>query len=175
MAGAPATGRRRSGTHSPGPESPDPFEIAYLRGGQNEVTRLVVFDLLRRAATCGSSEASRRKGRTGSKIQQAAGHPPEGQSLAGGGGSPSTTFRPRGARDAASGGMGWRSRSATIGESSISPQRATPPPPPAVASGLDLARRGLMILGLRRLQARRRPGQGPAQRRVPDRLRPSSA
>ena len=32
----------------PIPTKPDPVEIAYLRGGENEVTRLVVFDLIRR-------------------------------------------------------------------------------------------------------------------------------
>jgi uncharacterized protein (TIGR04222 family) len=30
------------------PQTPDPFEIAYLRGGTNEVARLIVFDLLQR-------------------------------------------------------------------------------------------------------------------------------
>lgn len=30
------------------PESPDPHEVAYLRGGPNELIRLVVFDLLQR-------------------------------------------------------------------------------------------------------------------------------
>lgn len=30
------------------PTNPDPHEIAYLRGGENEVTRLVVFDLIQR-------------------------------------------------------------------------------------------------------------------------------
>ena len=33
-------------------EAPDPYEIAYLRGGENEVTRLVVFDLIQ----CGCLE-----------------------------------------------------------------------------------------------------------------------
>lgn len=28
------------------PSNPDPYEIAYLRGGENEVTRLVIFDLV---------------------------------------------------------------------------------------------------------------------------------
>src|SRR5206468_5129608 len=32
----------------PIPTKPDPYEIAYLRGRENEVTRLVVFDLIRR-------------------------------------------------------------------------------------------------------------------------------
>lgn len=32
----------------PVPTKPDPVEVAYLRGGANEVTRLVVFDLIRR-------------------------------------------------------------------------------------------------------------------------------
>ena len=32
----------------PIPPHPDPFEIAYLRGGENEVTRLAMFDLLQR-------------------------------------------------------------------------------------------------------------------------------
>jgi uncharacterized protein (TIGR04222 family) len=32
----------------PIPTKPDPVEIAYLRGGENEVTRLLVFDLIRR-------------------------------------------------------------------------------------------------------------------------------
>src|SRR5688572_33475134 len=31
----------------PIPVNPDPYEIAYLRGGPNEVARLVVFDLVR--------------------------------------------------------------------------------------------------------------------------------
>ncbi|MBH8562347.1 TIGR04222 domain-containing membrane protein [Nostoc sp. CENA67] len=30
------------------PTNPDPYEIAYLRGGENEVTRLAVFDLIQR-------------------------------------------------------------------------------------------------------------------------------
>lgn len=33
----------------PVPDSPDPFRIAYLRGGENEVVRLMLFDLVRRA------------------------------------------------------------------------------------------------------------------------------
>jgi len=33
----------------PVPDSPDPFRIAYLRGGENEVVRLLLFDLVRRA------------------------------------------------------------------------------------------------------------------------------
>ena len=32
----------------PVPESPDPYRIAYLRGGENEVLRLMLFDLVRR-------------------------------------------------------------------------------------------------------------------------------
>src|SRR5436190_10177336 len=32
----------------PVPEDPDPYEIAYLRGGVNELIRVVVFDLLQR-------------------------------------------------------------------------------------------------------------------------------
>lgn len=30
----------------PFPDNPDPYEIAYLRGGENEVTRLFIFDLI---------------------------------------------------------------------------------------------------------------------------------
>lgn len=30
------------------PTKPDPYEIAYLRGGENEVTRLAIFDLIQR-------------------------------------------------------------------------------------------------------------------------------
>ena len=30
------------------PSKPDPYKIAYLRGGENEVTRLIIFDLLQR-------------------------------------------------------------------------------------------------------------------------------
>jgi uncharacterized protein (TIGR04222 family) len=33
----------------PVPDSPDPYRIAYLRGGENEVVRLLLFDLVRRA------------------------------------------------------------------------------------------------------------------------------
>ena len=32
----------------PIPADPDPCEIAYLRGGENEATRLIVFDLIQR-------------------------------------------------------------------------------------------------------------------------------
>ncbi len=32
----------------PVPETPDPYRIAYLRGGENEVIRLMLFDLVRR-------------------------------------------------------------------------------------------------------------------------------
>jgi len=32
----------------PVPEDPDPYEIAYLRGGENELARLVIFDLIQR-------------------------------------------------------------------------------------------------------------------------------
>ena len=33
----------------PVPDTPDPYRIAYLRGGENEVIRLLLFDLVRRA------------------------------------------------------------------------------------------------------------------------------
>src|SRR2546421_11934242 len=32
----------------PIPPSPDPYEIAYLRGGENELTRVVIFHLIQR-------------------------------------------------------------------------------------------------------------------------------
>ena len=32
----------------PIPTKPDPYEIAFLRGGENEVTRLLAFDLINR-------------------------------------------------------------------------------------------------------------------------------
>src|SRR5262245_38132446 len=32
----------------PVPSNPDPYEIAYLRGGENEVTRLIIFNLIQR-------------------------------------------------------------------------------------------------------------------------------
>jgi uncharacterized protein (TIGR04222 family) len=32
----------------PVPEKPDPYEVAYLRGSENEVTRLVIFNLIQR-------------------------------------------------------------------------------------------------------------------------------
>lgn len=45
----------------PIPKKPDPVEIAYLRGGANEVTRVVVFDLIRRGylKTTGENKSSR--------------------------------------------------------------------------------------------------------------------
>ena len=38
------------------PAHPDPYEIAYLRGGENEVTRVTVFSLIQRD-TCRSSNS----------------------------------------------------------------------------------------------------------------------
>src|SRR3954471_20036611 len=47
-----ARSRRADRSEALGPEpipgKPDPLEIAYLRGGENEAARLVVFDLLSR-------------------------------------------------------------------------------------------------------------------------------
>ena len=37
----------REGRIPPIPQNPDPYEIAYLRGGPNELARLVMFDLVR--------------------------------------------------------------------------------------------------------------------------------
>ena len=53
----------------PIPSKPDPHAIAYLRGGANELTRLVVFDLLRR----GFLQAAGTK-----QIERAPDPPPEG-------------------------------------------------------------------------------------------------
>jgi uncharacterized protein (TIGR04222 family) len=43
----------------PLPKKPDPIEVAYLRGGANEVTRLIVFDLVRRGYLQISGDAAK--------------------------------------------------------------------------------------------------------------------
>jgi uncharacterized protein (TIGR04222 family) len=59
----------------PIPAKPDPIEIAYLRGGENEVTRLLVYDLIRRGYLR-VEETKKRIGRgTETKIEQAADRP----------------------------------------------------------------------------------------------------
>src|SRR3712207_6649261 len=49
------------------PSQPDPYEIAYLRGGTNEVTRLAIFDLLQR----GYLEMNEEPGKSEQRIAQA--------------------------------------------------------------------------------------------------------
>lgn len=54
----------------PIPREPDPYEIAYLRGGINEVTRVVLFDLIQRGYL--KVDDKKRAGRgEGEKIRQA--------------------------------------------------------------------------------------------------------
>lgn len=50
------------------PSQPDPLEIAYLRGGENEVTRVIIFDLLQR-------NYLRLTDATPQKVEQAPDHP----------------------------------------------------------------------------------------------------
>jgi uncharacterized protein (TIGR04222 family) len=55
----------------PVPPEPDPYEIAYLRGGVNELTRAVVFNLIQRGYLCVEEE----KKRLGSTEQRILHHP----------------------------------------------------------------------------------------------------
>ena len=41
------------------PSQPDPYEIAYLRGGENEVTRTIIFDLIQRGYLAVRDEKTR--------------------------------------------------------------------------------------------------------------------
>ncbi len=59
----------------PIPTKPDPVEIAYLRGGENEVTRLLVFDLIRRGYLQIETTPAKLGTVTDSRISQVADHP----------------------------------------------------------------------------------------------------
>lgn len=54
--------------------NPDPYEIAYLRGGENEVTRLAIFDLIQRGYLK-ASEDKKWWGGKDQRLARAPGHP----------------------------------------------------------------------------------------------------
>lgn len=58
----------------PLPSNPDPYEIAYLRGGENEVVRLAIFNLIQRGYLT-VSETKRWWGSTSQRLAQVKGHP----------------------------------------------------------------------------------------------------
>src|SRR5262249_28454252 len=59
------------------PTDPDPYEVAYLRGGENEVTRLAVFGLIQRGyLEIGAETRQRGQSRGVQRVTQAS-CPPE--------------------------------------------------------------------------------------------------
>lgn len=67
--------RSREFAPEPIPTKPDPIEIAYLRGGPNEVTRLLIFDLIRRGFLEIVATPQRFTKSVETTVQQATGHP----------------------------------------------------------------------------------------------------
>jgi uncharacterized protein (TIGR04222 family) len=53
---------------------PDPYEIAYMRGGENEVIRLTIFNLIQRGYLK-VSETKKWWGRTEQRLERGSGHP----------------------------------------------------------------------------------------------------